>query len=306
MQFEKVQGLIAAPNTPMNADGSIRPEVIDKQARLLARNGVIGAFICGTMGESLSLTTQERMDVAERWVRAAGRDMKVVVHAGHNSIQDAKALAAHAQKIGAWAAAAMPPVYFRPAGVADLVEFCAQVAAAAPKLPFYYYHIPSMTGVCISVADFLRAAHKRIANLAGIKYTAFDYADFGLALGLEDGRFDMLVGVDETLLCGLALGARGAVGGTYNYAAPLYLRLIEAFDAGDLATARQMQRKSVLMVECFKRANPSSLACSKAIMRMIGLDCGPVRPPLRSLNDQEYDSLRADLERIGFFEFCCK
>ena len=306
MRVQKTEGLVAAAPTPMNADGSIRLELVAKQADMLSRNGVVGVFVCGSTGESLSLTTQERMDVAERWAQVAGEGLKVIVHVGHNSVADSRALAAHAQRIGAWATGAMAPCFFRPAGVSDLVEFCAQVAAAAPRLPFYYYHIPSMTGVNMSMVDFLRAAGKKIPNLAGVKYTWEDLMDFALAMDLDGGRYDMLFGRDEMLLCGLVLGARGAIGSTFNYAAPLYVKLIAAFDAGDLETARALQRKSMLMIECFKYRQPSPMAYNKAVMRMIGLDCGPVRPPLVNITEKQYEGLRADLEKIGFCEFCCK
>ncbi|MHC4982415.1 MAG: dihydrodipicolinate synthase family protein [Planctomycetota bacterium] len=306
MPVEKIEGLIAATPTPMNADGSIRPELIDKQAELLSRNGVVGAFVCGTVGESLSLTVQERMELAEGWVHAAGEGFKVIVHVGHTSIRDCKALAAHAEKIGAWAIAAMAPCYFKPACPDDLAAFFGELAAAAPKLAFYYYHIPSMTGVNLAMVDFFNAARGKIPNLAGVKYTWEDLTDFKLAMDFEGGRYDMLFGRDEMLLSALALGARGAIGGTFNYAAPLYVRMIEAFDAGDMETARKLQKKSIELADCFRNKCASPLAYQKAIMKITGLDLGPVRLPLVDLTDGQFRRLQADLEAISFAQFCCK
>ena len=306
MTFEKIDGLVAAVNTPMNADGSIRLALVEKQAGMLVRNGVVGAFVCGTAGESLSLTTQERMDLAERWVQAAGGKLKVIVHVGHDSIKDCTALAAHAQQIRAWGIGAMPPCFFRPAGADDLAAFCAEAAAAAPSLPFYYYHIPTMTGVNVSIVDFFRAASSRIANLAGVKFTYEDLMDFALAMEFDGGRYDMLFGRDELLICGLALGARGAIGSTFNYAAPLYLKLIAAFEAGDLTAARRLQRKSMHIIDCFRCKQPSPMPYNKAIMRLVGLDLGPVRPPLVNLTEGQFESFKAQLEAAGFHVFCCK
>jgi N-acetylneuraminate lyase len=290
----------------MHADGSVNLAVIEQQAEFLHRNGVKGAFLCGTTGEGMSLTTSERMEIARRWVEAAADDFTVIVHVGHTSLEVCKSLAVHARQIGAWGMGAMAPCFFKPRSVEDLVDFCEKIAAAAPELPFYYYHIPSMTGVNFPMVEFLAAAADRMPNLAGVKYTWEDLMDFELCRKLDGGRFDMLFGRDELLLCGLALGARGAVGSTHNIAAPLYIRLIEAFLAGDLETARSLQRKSMEMIQLLNRYGDPNFVATKAVMKMLGLDCGPVRPPLRNLTTSQYEGLQAGLRQMGFFEFCCK
>ena len=93
---KKLTGLIAAPHTPFRADGSINFGVIAQQAQALVEGRVTAAFVCGTTGEGLSLTTAERQQVVEHWIKAAPPELKVIVHAGHTSIADCKALAAHA------------------------------------------------------------------------------------------------------------------------------------------------------------------------------------------------------------------
>src|SRR4051794_27549892 len=105
----RLTGLIAAPHTPMNADGSLNPEAIEQQAELLQEAGVRGAFICGTTGESLSLAMTERMSVMEAWEHAADEAFPLVVHIGGNSLSEARALAAHADDCGADALAVMAP-----------------------------------------------------------------------------------------------------------------------------------------------------------------------------------------------------
>ena len=303
---EHIEGLIAAPFTPMNDDGSVNLAPIEAYADLLVRNGVAGVFACGTTGESLSLTVAERMEIAGRWTEVAAEGLKVIIHVGATSIEDCRALARHAAETRAFGIGAMGPCFFRPQTVEDLVAFCAQVASAAPTLPFYYYHIPGMTGVEFPMADFLEAAAGAIPTLAGIKYTWEDLMDFGRCLDIEDGRFDLLYGRDETLLAGLALGARGAVGSTYNFAAPLYVRLMEAFDAGDLDTARDLQRRSREMIHMLYSTTRAFLPAAKRVMKMVGLDCGPVRPPMRNLTPEEAEHVRAELERLGFDDYCAK
>lgn len=302
MKVDHLEGLIAAPYTAMHADGSVNLDLVEKQAGALAASGVRGAFVCGTTGESLSLTVEERMAVVERWCAVAPKGLAVIAHVGHTALPDARALAAHAQKVGVRAIAAMAPCFFKPATVDDLVGWCAEVAAAAPRLPFYYYQIPSMTGVNIPVFDVLTAAAGHIPTLAGAKFTFENLMDYARCLRLDGERYDLLIGRDEILLAALALGAKGAVGTIYGFAAPVFLRVIRAFEAGDLAAARAEQARANELIAVFIRFG--GLPAGKAIMKMIGLDCGPARPPLRNLTPDQSAQLRAELDRIGFFEFC--
>jgi N-acetylneuraminate lyase len=294
----RLTGLIAAPFTAFLPDGGLNLNLIEQQANALANHGVRGAFICGTTGEGLSLTSEERMQIAERWMAVAPKDLTVIVHVAHNSMGESQRLAAHAEQIGAGAIASVGPTFFRPVTAKQLVEFCAPTAAAAPSLPFYFYHMPAMTGVDLPMTEFLRLGAKRIPNLAGIKFTDENLMSFAQCLAFEDGRFNILFGRDEILLAALALGATGAVGSTYNYMPAIYHEMIEAFAAGDLRTARRRQTLSIQIIAVMVRHG--GLPANKAMMKMIGLDCGPVRPPLKNLTTTEYESLRHDLEQVGF------
>ena len=303
--FEKTEGFIAACHTPMDSAGDVRLDPIEAQAEFLARNGVAGVFVNGTTGEGVSLTVPERMAVVERWAAVAPEGFRVIVHVGHLCLRDSRALAAHAQKVGAWGIGSMPPVFFRPRTVEELVDCCAEVASAAPGLPFYYYHIPAMTGVRFRMAGFLARAGERIPNARGLKFTDEDLMDYAECLAVDGGRFDCLFGRDEILLSALALGARGAIGSTFNFAAPLYRGIVEAFDAGDLGTARRLQARSVAMIRAVLR-HGAGVAGFKAVMAMVGLDLGPPRLPVCPLTEEQQAALRRELEEIGFFEWCEK
>ncbi len=301
---DHIEGLVAAPFTPLNPDHSLNLDAIGPYAELLHRNGVVGAFICGSTGEGVSLTTAERMQVAARWAQDAPPDLKVIVHVGHTCTEDSRALAAHAQQVGAWATGAMGPYYFRPRAAEALVGFCAEIASAQ-DLPFYYYHIPVLTGVDLPMIDFLRQAAGRIPNLAGIKFTNPNLMDYALCQAYDGGRFDVLFGTDEMLLAALAMGARGAIGSSYNFAAPLYNRLIAAFDQGDLATARTLQMKSIELIRLVVSVAGSYHTAAKAIMGLLGVECGPLRAPLPSIAPGGLSALRDGLEGLGFADFCC-
>lgn len=279
----RLTGLVAAPHTPMHNDGSLCPEAVPAQAQLLRESGVQGVFIGGTTGESLSLTVSERMAITEAWSDAVRGKMPIVVHVGSNCILDARSLAGHAARCGASAIAAMAPSFFRPSSLDELIAFCASVAEAAPGVPFYFYDIPPMTNVPVATAQFLEKGAKVIPTLHGIKFTNNDLVTLQECLALES--FDIVFGYDEMLLAGLVLGVRGAVGSTYNFAAPLYRRIIDAFDRGDLATARLAQRQSVRMIRTLQSFGFSR--ASKAMMRLLGVDCGPVRSPLSAMSPKE-------------------
>lgn len=299
MNIRKTSGLIAAPFTPMHADTSLNLDAIESYAKHLHDDGVVGAFICGTTGEGMSLSIEERMHVAERWVATAPKDLRVIVHVGHTSLVDCQRLASHAQSIVADSIACMAPFFFKPNSPECLVDWCEQVALSAPELPFYYYHIPSMTGVTIPVYEFLKIACDRIPNLVGVKFTYEELDDFKRCLDFQNGRYDLLFGRDERLLSSLAVGARGAVGSTYNFAAPIYNKLIAAFDSGDRTTAEEQQALAVKMIDTLIAGGPSPIGTFKWWMKRVGIDCGPVRQPLNNPTTDQIAVLEKQLAKDG-------
>lgn len=298
----RLHGLIAATHTPFHADGTLNLAVVERQADHLQANGVQTVFIGGSTGESHSLSLQERRALSDRWFEVTrGTSFRVVVHVGSNCLGDARELAAHAEAHEACAVSALAPSYFKPRDVALLVESAAHVAAAAPQTPFYFYDIPALTGVHCSMPEFLELAQERIPNLAGLKFTNPDLAAYQLCLSSNERGWDVPWGTDETLLAALAVGARGAVGSTYNFAAPLYHRLWRAFEDGRLEDARREQQRSVRMVQTLAR--PGYFGAAKAVMGMLGVPVGPARLPLANPTPAQILSLRSELEAMGFFEW---
>jgi len=290
-----IRGLVAAAHTPFHKDGALNLAVVEKQAAHLLANGITIVFIAGSTGESHSLSADERRALTQRWIEVTrGTALRVIVHVGSNCLTDAAALARQAQDLGALAVAALTPSYFKPASVASLVDCCAKVAGAAPALPFYFYDIPALTNVSLSMPEFLAQAKDRIPNLAGIKFTNPDLMAYQLCLRAENGRFDIPWGSDEALLGALAVGARGAVGSSYNFGAPIYHKLIASFQKGDLAAAREQQFLSVRLIQTL--AKYGYIGAAKAVMGMLGVDVGPARLPNRNPTEEERSSLRRELE----------
>lgn len=290
--------LVAATHTPFHDDGTIHLGVIERLAEHLQKNGVNAVFINGTTGESHSLTVDERLALAERWSQVVrGTSIRLIVHVGGNCLSDARTLASQAQALGASAISAHAPAYFKPDSVEMLTVCCGHVADAAPDTPFYFYDIPSLTGVNAPYPRFLDLAAERMANFAGVKFTNPDLIAYQRALAWQGGRADLPWGNDETLLAAMALGASGAVGSTYNVAAPLYRRLIAAFERGDIASARAEQHRSVRLVDTL--ASFGFMASCRAMLEMQGVPIGPPRLPHRRLNVEPAGRLREALEALG-------
>jgi N-acetylneuraminate lyase len=298
----KLEGLVAATHTPFASDGDLDLAVVEKQAEHLLRNRVMTVFIAGTTGESHSLTVEERLDLAQRWSEVIrGTPMRLVIHVGSNCLADSQTLATQAQSLKAAAISALAPSYFKPKDAETLVACCQQIAEAAPALPFYFYDIPSMTGFHVSLPEFLSLAAEHIPTLAGAKFTNPDLASYQRCLHLQDGRFDIPWGTDECLLAALAVGATNAIGSTYNFAAPIYHRLLAAFAKGDLDAARKEQFRSVELVALLARFG--FMGAAKEVMTMLGVPVGSPRLPNASLSGERVRELRASLASLGFFDW---
>ncbi len=299
---EHFKGLIAAPFTPMDDQGNLALDKIASLARLYEHNGVAGAFICGSTGEGVSLSHTEKREVLSVWSKVKGDQLITVFMLGGNCIKEMQELAVEASENGYDAVSMLSPFYFRPSNVAQLVSFCQEVVSVVPQLPFYYYHIPALTGANFPMLEYLRQAEDQIPNLKGIKYTGPNIMDFHACQTYNDGKYDLLWGTDEALLAGLATGAKGGVGSTYNYAAPLYHQIIKAFNAGDLSIAEKLQRSAVKVVEILVKYG--GIGAGKAFMKIIGMDCGWFRMPIPPVPLEKMKEMEKDLEKLGFFDFC--
>lgn len=304
--MEKLQGLIAAPFAPLRPDGEVNPELIPVYYNFLQRNGVTGAFINGSTGEGVSLSQKEKQQITQAWTvaRKENPGLKIINLVGGTSYAECRDVAQTSVELGVDAIAVLAPFYFKPGSARLLAEFVARIAEAVPQMPVYFYHIPVLTGCSLSMFDFLKEAAPMIPNLAGIKYTHEDFMDFQSCLNFDGGRFDMLWGRDENLLSALVLGARGGVGSTFNYAAPLYLELIDAFDRGDLDTARHLQQLSIDMIRLLGKYG--GIATGKAYMNYVGIDCGKFRVPVSNMSEEKYAEFEKDVRALNMQHYFSK
>lgn len=290
----------------MGKRGELNLSIIPAYFDLLKANGVKGAFICGSTGEGVSLSCAERMQVAEAWAEATkgDPDFKVMTMLGGTSITECIDLARHARSVGLYAVSFTAPYYFKPGNVQALAESCIAIAEAAPDIWFYYYHIPVLSGSNFPMLPLLQAVDGVLPNFAGIKYTHEDFMDYLSCLHFQNGKYDMLWGRDECWLAALALGAKGAVGSTYNYAAPVYHQLTAAFQKRDFDEARRLQQQANDMIALLGKYG--GIATGKAFMKLIGLDCGEFRLPVKNMTDENFRLFSAEAEKIGFRNFCSR
>jgi N-acetylneuraminate lyase len=297
----RMTGLVAAVVTPMDAKGELNLEVVPRVVDHLEKDGITGIYIAGSTGEGMSLTDEERRAVAEAYVGTAKGRMKTFVQVGHNSLKASAELAGHAEAIGADAVSATPTGYFKVSGEVELVESLLPIVEAAPKTPFYYYHIPFLSGVTLDPMKFTDVAMDRLPTFCGIKYSdGGSLYNLPLLEKVAPG-LEFLSGSDEAYLMSVAQGFRAAVGSTYNYAAPIYDHVRNALSVGDFERARLWQRRALEMLGAmFSTCGRASL---KVMMQMVGIDCGPVRRPIDPASAGQVAALQKQLEEMGWFEW---
>ena len=302
--MEKIKGLINAPFTPFYKNGEVNFEPVEAYARMLVKNGLKGVFINGSSGEGYMLAEEERMALAEKWMTVCPPEFKVIIHVGSTCVKMSRKLAAHAQSIGAYGTGAMASPFPKAGRVEELVQYCEEIASGAPSLPFYFYHIPVLSGVYLPMLPFLQAVDGRIPNFAGIKYTYESLYEYNQCQRYNNNRFDMLHGQDETILPALAMGgAQGGIGGTTNYNGRVLTGIIEAWERGDLESARELQNFAQDVIDVIARYR-GNIVAGKRIMKLIGLDLGLNRIPFRNMTSDEESAMKTELEAIGFFQRC--
>ncbi len=297
MKIKKLEGLVAAAHTPFNADGSVNLELIAKQAETLIKQKVTGVYISGTTGEGICCSLAERKAVFDEWVKAAKGKLFLIAHIGALALPDVQELGAYAVKCGMDATSIVPPNFFKPGSIGALVAYLQEALKTSEKLPFYYYHT-SMSGVNFDMQKFLEEADGKIKNLAGIKFNYPDLYMFQRCMRACGGKYDITWGIDEWFAGAVALGAKSAIGSTYNYSAGIYYKIWDAVKAGDLKKAEKGMKQVCDIVDILVQYG--GVAGGKAMMAVWGLDMGGVRLPNVSLSEEAKADCVARLKKIGF------
>ena len=301
----KLKDLIAAVYAPMHEDGSLNTGVIKDYSQYLIKNKVSGVFMNGSTGDFVSLSTEERKKITLAWSQSKTEDLYLIDHVGHTNLQEAKELAFYAaNKVDAISVIA--PYYFKLNNIDKLVQYCKEVAACAPKIPFYYYHIPVLSGANLNMLEFLKVAPKEIPTFAGIKFTNNNLIDYLHCSRFENDKHNILFGFDEIFLSSLPLGAKGWVGSTYNHIPSLYYKIKQLFEEGNMDEAAKLQQKAIRFVEILDSKGGFN-GVAKGFMKTYGIDCGPSRFPHRqALSNEDFETIQKELNSIGLSAFLGK
>lgn len=297
--------ILPAAFTPMFDDGSIHYAQAEALYHRCIESGFNGIFLNGTTGECMSLTPVERKKMLETWIACRRKNnnpgFKIFVHIGSANLYEAAEMAEHAQAQGADGIAMVPTFYFRPRTLTDLVDQCKYVAAAAPEVPFYYYNIPSLTGVNFPLTAYVEVASKEIPTFSGLKNSFHDLVDYQQCLHYSKANLQMYWGTDEVFMMVYAAGNRNYVGSTYNFMGSIYFRMLDAYHDGNVKKLTELESEATRIYRILNDFN--SLIAGKEVMRHIGIDCGPVRRPLKNLKAPEGASLLERLQKTSFFDF---
>lgn len=292
---EKFQGVLPAFYACYNEKGEVSPERTEALAEYLMEKGVQGLYVCGSSGECIYQSVEERKLILEHVMRAVGTKLTVIAHVGANSTRDSMELARHAEEQGADAVAAIPPIYFKLPEHA-IAEYWNDISAAAPRTDFVIYNIPQLAGVSLTTGLFLEMLkNPRVAAVKNSSMPVQDIQNFK-ALGGPD--FTVFNGPDEQFVGGRAMGADGGIGGTYAVMPELFLKMDALVREGRLQEAREIQYavNGIITAMCSCRGN--LYAVMKEILRHRGLELGDVRRPLPSLRREDMPQVRESIRLI--------
>lgn len=275
----------------------INLQIIEKYSKDLVSQGVKGIFLCGTNGESVSLTISERKALLEAWVKTSEyqtKSLRIIAHIGHHCLKDTIELADHAVGLGIEAIAVMPPSFFRPLNEAQASEYTVAVAKKYPKTAVYYYHFPSMTNVRVNLAKTLEMANREAGNVVGAKFSDIDMID---CANCCSKGFNILIGNDALFLPGLISGASGLVAIQCNYNAKYPGEIYKAFQAGEMDKAIKFQNKSREFVALARSFGCTGTVTREATKNLRGLETGEVRLPQKSFSEKEKEDYKNAIEK---------
>lgn len=286
-----LQGVIPPTITVFDEDESVDYERTAAHARYVVDGGAHGVFPLGTNGEFPLLTGEERNGVVEAVVEVV-EDVPVIAGVGAPSTYETVQHATHAESVGADGIVVVTPYYYPLDHDAALTHY--QRVAEAVSLPIYVYHIPSKTGNSLSL-DTLDAL-SGIENLAGVKDSSKDVPWLAQAIDSHP-ELTFLAGSDSLLFPGLEIGCSGMVSAVGNVFPELVVSLFESYDAGEEERARELQSDVYDVRDAIKYG--SYMAGVKSALPHVGFDAGPLRSPLRTMDDESEQAMIADLDALS-------
>lgn len=286
--LEKYRGIIPAFYACYEDDGSVSPERTREFTRYLIDKGVKGLYVCGSSGECIYQSKEERKLILESVMQEAKGKITIIAHVGCNNTADSMELAAHAESVGADAIASIPPIYFHLPDYA-IAEYWNDISSAAPNTDFIIYNIPQLAGVALSMPLYQEMLKN--PRVIGVKNSSMPIQDIQMFKDVRGDDCVVFNGPDEQLIGGLAIGADGGIGGTYAAMPELYLKIKELVDAGETGKARMIQNDANRIIYEVCKCHGNLYAVMKEILKEYGLNLGGVRKPLASVTEQDYPQI---------------
>ncbi|WP_336345480.1 dihydrodipicolinate synthase family protein [Halalkalicoccus ordinarius] len=285
-----LSGVIPPTITAFDEDEAVDYDRTAAHARYVVDGGAHGVFPLGTNGEFPLLSGEERDGVVEAVVEEID-DVPVIAGVGAPSTHQTVRHAEHAESVGADGIVVVTPYYYPLDHDAALEHY--RTVAESVDLPLYVYHIPSKTGNALSL-DTLDALAD-IENLVGVKDSSKDVPWLAQAI---DAHPDLtfLAGSDSLLFPGLEIGCSGMVSAVANVFPELVVDLFEAYEEGDEDRARDLQSEVYDVRDAIKYG--SYMAGVKSALPHAGFDAGPLRSPLRLMDEEDEEAMVADLEAL--------
>ena len=288
----KFTGVMPALITPLTAEGTLNVPVLEKLMEALLAQGADGFYLGGATGEGIILDKQVHKDLAAEAVRIARGRVPCIVHVARMNYAEMIELAQFAEKAGAAAISAIPPLFYDYSH-ADIYRYYEGLSNAV-NIPIMIYNNPS-TGVHFTAEQV--AELYNIKNVTAIKWTNYDYVQIMRLSALTNGEFNIINGPDEMLLCGLTAGADGGIGTTYNFLMPQIKAIYNAFRAGDLEAARKVQIKVCDIINVLARYN--CILATKVILEARGYDvCHPLLP-VADYTSEEKAAMLEEFRKAG-------
>lgn len=290
--LHNISGVVVAMNSCYDGNGEISIEAVRQLTRFLIDKGVNGLYVCGSTGEGLIQSVNERKQVLEAVVEENQGKIAVIAHIGALNTRDSVELARHAEQAGADAISAVPPFYYRYSekGVRNHWN----TIMDSTELPFIIYHIPSTTGFHLGSGLFKEMlAHPKMAGVKITTASSYELQQFR-AMGGND--FLLFNGPDEQYLAGRVMGATAGIGGTYGIMPELFLKIERSYQEGNLQEAQKLQFiVNDIITKLLQLPVHSAL---KEILKLRGIDCGGVRAPLETVTADHIPAVQAIFEQI--------
>lgn len=286
--------VITAMITPFKADGSVNYEVAGKLAANLVDNGTDTLVICGTTGESPTLSWDEEYQLFVEVLQAVAGKAKVIAGCGSNSTKEAIAATEKAARIGVHGSLQVVPYYNKPPQ-AGLYKHFQAIAQACPDLPMLLYNIPGRTGQNLSPETVVQLA--QIDNIVGIKEASGNLDQASEIRRLTPQEFQIYAGDDSLTLPLLAVGAKGVVSVASHLVGNQLKQMIESFNVGKIQIATDIHLQLFpLFKSLFLTTNPIPV---KQALKLQGWEVGSVRPPLCEADSEICQKLEDVLHQLG-------